>query len=155
MQTKKNSRAIIREITIKIGEINEKRNDFYFFENKTTIIMIKKPQKMDTFWKSPISPILFLFLNSPLIKKCSKPKLKFWNKKLVDDVHLLAYGKFTQKILRNFETNIRNLFPVGGHLQNKIRVQKYELVYFTRNPKNRYGNNGGFGIHDHRFFNEY
>ena len=58
------------------------------------------------------SPTLF---NSPFNEKCSKTKLKNQIEKFVNDVHLLAYKK-----LRNFETNIRNLFPVNSHLRNKF-----------------------------------
>lgn len=45
---------------------------------------------------SPVSPVLFLFFNAPLIEECSRAKLKLQIGGFVDDVHLLAYRKSTE-----------------------------------------------------------
>ena len=52
---------------------------------------------------SPISPILFLFFNAPLIEACSKAKLRLQVGGFVDDIHLIAYEKSTESNYRILE----------------------------------------------------
>ena len=84
---------------------------------------------------SPISPVLFLFFNAPLIEECTRAKLPIQVGGFVDDIYLLIYSKST-------ETNCRQLEQVYQIYQYWARThrasfapQKYELVYLTRKPK--------------------
>ena len=45
---------------------------------------------------SPVSPILFLFFNAPLLEKCAALKLSVLVGGFVDDVYLLAYSYSTE-----------------------------------------------------------
>ena len=40
----------------------------------------------------PISPILFLFFNAPLIEECASSGLRIQVGRFVDDIHLIIYG---------------------------------------------------------------
>ena len=44
----------------------------------------------------PVSPILFLFFNAPLLEKCAALKLPVLVSGFVHDVHLLAYSHSTE-----------------------------------------------------------
>ncbi len=60
------------------------------------IISRLKPAETGISQRSPVSPILFLFFNAPLIERCAKAKLKLQVEGFVDDIHLLTYGKSTE-----------------------------------------------------------
>ena len=45
---------------------------------------------------SPISPILFLFFNAPLIKDCARMGLKTVIRGFINDISILAYGLTTE-----------------------------------------------------------
>ena len=45
---------------------------------------------------SPISPILFLFFNAPLIKDCARMSLKKVIKGFINNISILAYGLITE-----------------------------------------------------------
>jgi len=84
---------------------------------------------------SPISPVLFLFFNAPLIEECAKTSLPVQVGGFVDDVHLLAYSEST-------ETNCTNLgrahdiyLKWAATHDATFAPQKYELIYMSRTPK--------------------
>ena len=84
---------------------------------------------------SPISPVLFLFFNAPLIEQCAKACLPVQIEGFVDDIHLLAYGRTT-------EDNCRVLGKAHEICLRWARIhgasfapQKYELIHLTRRPK--------------------
>lgn len=84
---------------------------------------------------SPISPVLFLFFNAPLIEECIKAKLKLQVGGFVDDIHLLAYGKSTEinclTLKKAHEICLKWAKTHGATFAPK----KYELVHLTRCPK--------------------
>ena len=109
-------------------------------ERSTSISMGGKTSPMEAVETgipqgSPISPVLFLFFNAPLIEECAGAKLPIQVGGFVDDIHLLTYSKST-------EVNCRQLEQVYQICQRWARThrasfvpQKYELVYLTRKPK--------------------
>ncbi len=60
--------------------------------------MISRPEPAETGIPqgSPVSPILFLFFNAPLIERYAEAKLKLQVEGFVDDIYLLAYKKSTE-----------------------------------------------------------
>ncbi len=84
---------------------------------------------------SPISPILFLFFNAPLIEKCTRSGLPIQVGGFVDDVHLLAYGKSTEGNCRALEKAHRICLEWARTHGVSFAPQKYELVHLTRRPK--------------------
>jgi len=84
---------------------------------------------------SPISPVLFLFFNAPLIEGCAKLKLPVQVGGFVDDVHLIAYSKSTEsncEVLRNaYEVCLAWAKTYGA----AFTPHKYELVHLTRRLK--------------------
>ncbi len=84
---------------------------------------------------SPISPILFLFFNTPLIEECKKLKLLIQVGGFIDDVHLLAYSRSTK---RNYEV-LDKAYEVCLRWAKTYRAsftpKKYELVHMTRRTK--------------------
>ena len=84
---------------------------------------------------SPISPILFLFFNAPLIEQCARANLPVQTGGFVDDIHLLAYGGTTEdncKILCRAHEICSKWARTHGAT---FAPQKYELVHLTRKPK--------------------
>lgn len=84
---------------------------------------------------SPISPVLFLFFNAPLIEDCAKAKLPIQVGGFVDDVHLLAFSKSTAgncRILEKAHEICKKWARTHGA---SFAPQKYELIYLTRRPR--------------------
>jgi len=82
---------------------------------------------------SPVSPILFLFFNAPLIEACTRANLPTGG--FVDDVQLLAYGKSTE---RNCEvlSKAHEICPKWARTHGaSFAPQKYELLHLFRRPK--------------------
>jgi hypothetical protein len=84
---------------------------------------------------SPISPILFLFFNAPLIEACSKAKIPVQVGGFVDDVHLLAYSKSTETNCRWLEQAHKLCLAWAKTHGATFAPQKYELVHLSRTPK--------------------
>lgn len=84
---------------------------------------------------SPISPILFLFFNAPLIEECAQAGFPVQVGGFVDDIHLLAYSKSTERncevLGRAHKICLRWARTHGATFAPK----KYELVHLTRRPK--------------------
>lgn len=84
---------------------------------------------------SPISPILFLFFNAPLIEKCRAAKLPVQVGGFVDDVHLLAYSKSTERNCEILEKAHEICLEWAKTHGATFAPKKYELVHLTRRPK--------------------
>ena len=86
---------------------------------------------------SPVSPILFLFFNAPLIEECSKAKLPIQVGGFVDDIHLLAYSRSTERncevLTKAHEICLRWAETHGA----SFAPSKYELIHLTRRPKGK------------------
>ncbi len=83
---------------------------------------------------SPVSPILFLFFNAPLIERYAEAKLKLQVGGFVNDIYLLAYRKSTEV---NCET-LRKVYEIclqwAGTYGATFAPKKYELIYLIRSP---------------------
>lgn len=53
--------------------------------------------------RSPISPILYLFFNGPLMEECANSGLQKQKGAFVDDTHLIAYGTSTENNCKTLE----------------------------------------------------
>lgn len=84
---------------------------------------------------SPISPILFLFFNAPLIEACAKAKIPVQVGGFVDDIHLLAYSKSTETNCRWLEQAHKICLRWAKTHGATFAPQKYELVHLSRTPK--------------------
>jgi hypothetical protein len=83
---------------------------------------------------SPISPILFLFYNEELVRRCNDNG-KSSGIGFVDDVNILAWGEST-------ESNCKKLSQVHDICADwairhgaAFAPQKYELIHLTRSPR--------------------
>ncbi len=84
---------------------------------------------------SPISPILFLFFNAPLIEECKKLKLPIQVSGFVDDVHLLAYSRSTKRNCEVLDMAHEVCLRWAKTYRASFTPKKYELVYITRRIK--------------------
>lgn len=84
---------------------------------------------------SPISPILFLFFNAPLIEECARANLPIQTGGFVDDVHLLAYSSSTETNCTILEKAHKICLRWAETHGASFAPQKYELVHMTRKPK--------------------
>ena len=84
---------------------------------------------------SPISPILFLFFNAPLIEDCTNSGLKVQAGGFVDDTHLMAYGTSTESNCRTLERAHMICQKWATKHGASFAPKKYELIHLTRSPK--------------------
>jgi len=84
---------------------------------------------------SPISPVLFLFFNAPLIEECARANLPVQVGGFVDDVHLLAYGRSTEANCNNLTKAHEICMRWAAKHGASFAPQKYELIHMTRTPK--------------------
>lgn len=84
---------------------------------------------------SPVSPILFLFFNAPLIEQCTRRGLPVQTGGFVDDIHLLAYSRSTDKNCDPLEKVHRICLRWAETFGATFAPKKYELVHLTRGPK--------------------
>ena len=74
-----------------------------FLRDRVTSITLRrrtspmKPARTGIPQGLPVSPILFLFFNAPLIEGCKRLGLLVQTGGFVDDIHLLAYSKSTER----------------------------------------------------------
>ena len=83
----------------------------------------------------PVSPILFLFFNTPLIKGYKRLELLVQTGGFVDDIHLLAYSKSTERNYQILEKAYRKYARQAAIYSATFAPIKYNLVYLTRKPK--------------------
>jgi endonuclease/exonuclease/phosphatase family metal-dependent hydrolase len=84
---------------------------------------------------SPISPILYLFFNAPLLEACSRTNLKASVGGFVDDVHLLAYGSSTEENCQTLGLLHQRCLEYARRHGASFSFEKYELIHFTRQPQ--------------------
>ena len=84
---------------------------------------------------SPVSPILFLFFNTPLIEEYARAKLPVQVGGFVDDIHLLTYSKSTEANCRQLEQAHKICQEWARTYGATFALQKYELVHLTRTPR--------------------
>ena len=84
---------------------------------------------------SPVSPILFLFFNAPLLEKCAASKLPVLVGGFVDDVHLLAYSHSTEANCETITKAHEYCVEWAQAYSATFNPKKYELVHLTRRPK--------------------
>ena len=84
---------------------------------------------------SPISPILFLFFNAPLIERCARAALPIQTGGFVDDIHLLAYSGSTEDNCRVLHKAHDICLEWAKTHGATFAPKKYELVHLTRSPK--------------------
>lgn len=84
---------------------------------------------------SPISPILYLFFNAPLIEQCVKSNLPVQTGGFVDDIHLLAYGGTTEDNCRVLGKAHKICLHWARTHGASFNPQKYELVHLSRSSK--------------------
>ena len=84
---------------------------------------------------SPISPILFLFFNAPLIEDCANSGLKVQVGGFVDDVHLMAYSTSTESNCHTLERAHTICQKWAQKHGASFAPKKYELIHLTRSPK--------------------
>ncbi len=81
---------------------------------------------------SPVSPILFLFFNAPLIKRYTEAKLKLQVGGFVNDIHLLTYGKSTEVNCETLRKAHEICLQWAGTHRATFAPKKYELIHLTR-----------------------
>ncbi len=84
---------------------------------------------------SPISPVLFLFFNAPLIERCARAALPIQTGGFVDDIHLLAYSGSTEDNCRVLHKAHDICLEWAKTHGATFAPKKYELVHLTRSPK--------------------
>ena len=84
---------------------------------------------------SPISPILFLFFNAPLIENCATSGLKVQVGGFVDDIHLIAYGNSTESNCKTLEKAHQICLKWAQRHGASFAPKKYELIHLTCCPQ--------------------
>ena len=81
---------------------------------------------------SPLSPILFLFYNAELLKRCERRDLRVSAVGFIDDVNLIAYGDSTNNNCRSLQEVYGEYIEQARRYGARFALEKYELIYFTR-----------------------
>ena len=84
---------------------------------------------------SLVSPILFLFYNEELIRKCNTIGEQACGIGFVDDVNLLVWGESTAANCSLLTRIHRRCEEWARRHGAKFAPQKYELMHLSRNPK--------------------
>lgn len=84
---------------------------------------------------SPISHILFLCFNAPLIEECANSGLRVQVGGFVDDAHLIAYGISTEANCTTLEQAHEVCLRWARKHGASFAPKKYALIYLTRSPK--------------------
>jgi len=84
--------------------------------------------------RSFISPILFLFFNASLIEKCEALGIKIGVLDFVDDINILAYGRFTEATCETLSKAHDACTKWARTHGATFASEKYELTHFTRKP---------------------
>jgi hypothetical protein len=82
---------------------------------------------------SPLSPILFLFYNTELVKMCSQGNTSAVG--FMDDINILAYSQSTEQNCSVLEAVHGRCLQWAKRFGMKFAPQKYELIHFTRRRK--------------------
>ena len=109
-----------------------------FLTDRTTTLVVDgeetEPRKLNAGVPqgSPLSPILFLFYNAPLLEKLYQPNLPLMPLGFADDVNLLTYGEATVVNCTNLELAHDYCLDWARTHGMQFAPQKYTLTHFTR-----------------------
>jgi hypothetical protein len=81
---------------------------------------------------SPLSPILFLFYNAPLLEAAYQPELPMLPLGFADDVNLLSYGQSTAITCANLELAHEQCLDWARTHGMRFAPNKYTLTHFTQ-----------------------
>ena len=81
---------------------------------------------------SPLSPILFLFYNAPLLEAVNQPDLPMILLGFADDINLLTYSELTIVNSVNLETAHDQCLEWACTHGMRFALDKYTLTHFTR-----------------------
>ena len=81
---------------------------------------------------SPLSPILFLFYNAPLLEAVNQPDLLIAPLGFVDDINLLTYSEATAVNCTNLEIAHDQCMDWARTHGMRFAPKKYTLTHFTR-----------------------
>ncbi len=81
---------------------------------------------------SPLSPILFLFYNTPLLEKLYQPDLPLMPLGFANDINLLTYKEATAINCSNLELAHKYCLDWACTHGMRFAPQKYTLTHFTR-----------------------
>ena len=84
---------------------------------------------------SPVSPILYLFFNSPLLERCSRLGLRAVIGGFVDDISILAYGKTTEGNCQTIQRVHRECMAWADTHGATFAPHKYELLHLARRSR--------------------
>src|SRR6266487_5760242 len=81
---------------------------------------------------SPLSPILFLFYNAPLLEALNQPDLPLSPLGFADDINLLTYGEATVVNCTNLEIAHEQCLEWARTHGTRFAPNKYTLTHLTR-----------------------
>lgn len=81
---------------------------------------------------SPLSPILFLFNNAPLLEALNQPDQPLSPLGFVNDINLLTYGETTADNCSNLETAHEQCMDWARTHGMRFATSKHTLTHFTR-----------------------
>ena len=81
---------------------------------------------------SPLSPILFLFYNGPLLERLESTNLPISPLGVADDINLLAFGNTTASNCEALEQAHRICMQWAEKHGMKFALHKYTLTHFTK-----------------------
>ena len=81
---------------------------------------------------SPLSPILFLFYNAPLLKALNQLSPQLSAIGFADDINLLIYSKSTAENCTALESAHEQCLEWASTHGMRFAPQKYKLTHFTR-----------------------
>ncbi len=112
-----------------------------FLENRETLLRFDKQTSdmreinIDISQKFLISLILFLFFNASLIEKCKALKIKIKVLDFVNDINILAYNRFIEKICKTLSKAYDVCMKWACTHDATFALEKYELTHFIRKSK--------------------
>lgn len=117
-----------------------------FLQDRSTTLLIDgettPPYRLKTGVPqgSPLSPILFLFYNSPLLDALDKPEGRLHPLGYADDVNLLTYGESIPKNCKRLEEAHEICLDWARTHGMKFAETKYTLIHFTRRHQSETSN---------------
>ena len=109
-----------------------------FLINRETSLTLEKitsrlkPAETGISQRSPMSSILFLFFNAPLIERYTKIKLKLQVGGFVNDIYLLIYGKSTKTNCETLKKTHEIYLQWVETYKATFTSKKYELIHLIR-----------------------
>jgi len=88
---------------------------------------------------SPISPILYLFYNAPLLESLEGLYLSLSPTGFVDDIALLTYSRSVKRNIYTLQKAYQECLKWATSHGSKFNAEKSELIHFTRRKDSRLG----------------